>query len=87
MEAESIRKLKSDVEVESIRKLTEGDILQIWWFLITVILELLRGCTGVVALYQNKVSVWANDNYFYPLDVLPDYLILCILCWPKLLAK
>ena len=66
---------------------TQSHVPQIWILPITVLIGLIRACTGVTALYETKVFVWAEDKYFYPLDVLPDFLVLGVLCWPKLLAR
>ena len=51
------------------------------------LLLMLRGCTGVVALYQSTEYVWVNDSYFYPLDTLPELIAVGILAWPTLLAR
>lgn len=57
------------------------------WFLVPGLLLMVRGCTGVTALYETKAFVWQNDHYFYLLDVLPEMLAILIFSWPFILAR
>ena len=52
-----------------------------------ILFLMLRGCTGVVAIYPQKQKYWVDDNWFYSLDTLPEFMCLCILCWPCLFAR
>jgi len=56
-------------------------------FLLPAALLMIRGCTGVTALYESRVFVWENDHYFYLLDTLPEMMAILVLCWPCLLAR
>jgi hypothetical protein len=60
---------------------------QVGWFLVPGLLLMVRGCTGVTALYETKAFVWQNDHYFYLLDVLPEMLAILIFSWPFILAR
>lgn len=61
--------------------------VQIILLLFCGLLLLIRGCAGVVALYENKSFVWENDSFFYPLDTLPELTTFFVICWPTLLAR
>ena len=48
-----------------------------------------RGATGCVAIYlpMKYEKYWAEDKYFYPLDTLPELIVLVIMSWPAFLAR
>lgn len=71
----------------SIVHLLSAATVQIILLLLCGLLLLIRGCTGVVALYETKSFVWENDRFFYPLDILPELMTFFIICWPTLLAR
>ena len=58
---------------------------QVVLFLVPGVLLVLRGCTGVAALY--KEYVWENDHFFYLLDTLPEMMAILVFIWPYLLVR
>ena len=61
--------------------------MQVWILAVCSCLQLVRGATGVTALYENKEYVWIQDKYFYTLDTLFELVVLAIMLWPTLLAR
>ena len=61
--------------------------MQVWILAVCSCLQLVRGATGVTALYKNKEYVWIQDKYFYTLDTLFEFVVLAIMLWPALLAR
>ena len=41
----------------------------------------------MVAIYIPYETYWTEDRKFYPLDTLPEFLCLVVLCWPFLMAR
>jgi len=56
-------------------------------FLVEGLLLMIRGCSGVAALYEARTFVWRNDTYFYLLNTLPEMMALFVMVWPTLLAR
>ena len=47
----------------------------------------IRAATGVVAIYEPYEQYWIDDTKYYALDTLPEFLALCILVCPTLMAR
>ena len=62
-------------------------LLQVIMFFVCTIFLAIRGATGAVAIYIPYQQYWAEDRLYYPLDTLPEYLILIILSWPAFMAR
>lgn len=58
-------------------------------FFICAMFLAIRGATGCVAIYlpMKYEKYWAEDKYFYPLDTLPELIVLVIMSWPAFLAR
>lgn len=58
-------------------------------FFICAVFLAIRGATGCVAIYlpMQYEKYWAEDKYFYPLDTLPELIVLVIMSWPAFLAR
>ena len=65
------------------------ECLQVAMFFVCGIFLAVRGAAGCVAIYipEKYMKIWVEDKYFYPLDTLPEYIVLVILCWPAFLAR
>ena len=62
-------------------------LLQVIMFFVCGMFLAIRGATGCVAIYLPYQQYWAQDKYYYPLDALPEYIVLVILSWPGFLAR
>jgi len=64
-------------------------LLQVIMFFICAVFLAIRGATGCVAIYlpMQYEKYWAEDKYFYPLDTLPELIVLVIMSWPAFLAR
>lgn len=64
-------------------------LLQVIMFFICAMFLAIRGATGCVAIYlpMQYEKYWAEDKYFYPLDTLPEFIVLVIMSWPAFLAR
>ena len=64
-------------------------LMQVAMFFVCGIFLAVRGAAGCVAIYlpEKYMKIWVEDKYFYPLDTLPEYIVLVILCWPAFLAR
>ena len=49
----------------------------------------IRGATACVAIYllEQYEKYWLEDKYYYPMDTLPEFIVLAILSWPALFAR
>ena len=64
-------------------------MLQVIAFFVCGMFLAIRGATGCVAIYvpDRYEKYWAEDKYYYPLDSLPEFIVLVILSWPAFFAR
>ena len=64
-------------------------VLQVIVFFVCGAFLAIRGATACAAIYllEQYEKLWLEDKYYYPLDTLPEFIVLVILLWPAFFAR
>ena len=64
-------------------------MLQVIVFFVCGAFLAVRGATACAAIYllEQTEKYWLEDKYYYPLNTLPEFIVLVILSWPAFFAR